>query len=68
MLNIPSWLLTDEQLKELVVTWRAVINDEDATPADKDELAAFDALVAYSDSRGITAIDRLNVIVRGATL
>lgn len=51
MLKIPGWLLSDEQLVELVVTWREVLADEDATPAEQEELDAFEALEAYAETR-----------------
>lgn len=66
MLNIPTWLLSDSQLIDLIATWRATINDVDATPADAKELAAFDALVAYAEERGARPKDAY--IVHGATL
>ena len=66
MLNIPSWLLSDTQLQDLITTWRAVMTDPDATAPDERELVAFADLVAYARTR--IDVDTSPVIVKGATL
>lgn len=51
MIKIPTWLLSDEQIKELVVTWFEVLMDKDATTPTGDDWQAYNDFLNYARLR-----------------
>lgn len=66
MLNIPTWLLCEDELATVIARWRDVINNSDEL-ASEEELDALAKLEAYAlDFRGVEV--PCNPIVIGAKL